>query len=257
MPFNGPLSSLPWFTLDPAWVEQSAAFTDADPRMPAAYIRLLLAAWRGLPAATIPASHQYIAQVTGLDVGRVGEKFEVLTEGFELLSDGRLHHAQMERLALRLGERFGADIEELSVSAAMAVQDPQRFALVAAETAGAGTRGRRSLPKGFGYEMHPQLRHWCAEQGFDASQDQQWLMDRFIDYSVARGERAKDWAAAFRSWAARELSYGRRPPGHNPGAQALLELSRPSASAAFAKLATTRGERARVNNAQAFGLGVR
>lgn len=248
----GPLAALRWFTLDPAWVEQSQAFCDPDPRISAGYMRLLLAAWRGLPAATIPASHRYISQITGLDAVVVAEKFDVLTEGFQLLATGRLHHTQMEHLALRVLDRYGKEIEEYGLAAAMAQQDPERFSMVVTETARSGVRGRRSLPKGFGFQMFPDLRDWCAGHGYPTTEDQDWAMEAFIDFSQARNDQAKDWAAQFKVWAAKELSYGRVPPSRRPGAQGGLDLVR--SGSVFAGMTSSRGERARVNNAAAFGL---
>lgn len=259
---SGPLSALRWFTLDPAWIEQSTAFSDPDPRIGTAYLRVLLAAWRGLPAATVPASHRYLAQVTGLDQDVVGQKYAELTEGFVLLADGRLHHVQMEKLALQMLDRYGKDIEEHGLAAAMAVQDPERFALVGTESARASTaRGRRTLPRGFGFEMHPELREWCAVHGYPTPEDQDWVMEGFLNYIQARNEVAKDWAAKFREWAQREITFGRLPPSCRPGAQGGLSLIQGSrngvpssgATSVFASM-TSKGDQARVRNAQAFGV---
>lgn len=252
---EGPLSVLPWFALDPAWIEQSAAFADPDPRMGCAYIRLLLAAWRGAPAGTVPSTHRYLAQVTGLEADVVAQRWSVLTEGFTTSADGRLHHERMERLAQRLADRYGKDLEEFTLSAAMTIQDPEHFALVAPEAARGTARGKRSLPRGFGYEMFPQLRHWCAAQGYPRSQDQDWVMSRFIDYATARGEHAKDWCAAFRLWAAREFSYGRKSSAVDLRAPSGFETIRLNSGTPMSAATTvTRGERARANNAAAFGL---
>jgi hypothetical protein len=207
-----------------------------------------------LPAATIPSSHRYIAQVTGLDVAVVGEKFAVLTEGFVLLSDGRLHHQQLEKHALRIMGRYGKDVEEHALAAAMALQDPEGFALVSVETAGSKARGRRALPRQFGFESNPDLRDWCAQNGYPTPQDQDWVMAGFVDYSLARNELSKDWAAAFRLWATKEISYGRLPPSLRVGAQAGLPLSQGSAFAGLTARNQSPGERARMNNAAAFGL---
>lgn len=258
VPANTPLSSLPWFPLEPAWIEQSAAFTHTDARLGVAYMRVLLAAWRGLPAATVPASHQYLSQVSGLPVEEVGRNYAVLTEGFELLEDGRLHHVRMERLALRLMERYGKDIEEHALSAAMVMQSPEQFSLVATETARSTTRGRQSIPRGFGYQMHPELRQWAAQNGFPTPEDQDWVMSGFIDYSVARGERVKEWAAAFKVWAARELSFGRRPPSARLGAQGGLALAVAGTPGKFGSPpGRSRAEHVRAHNAAMFGTAAR
>jgi hypothetical protein len=254
---TGPLCALRWFTIDPSWIEQSAAFSDPDPRMAAAYMRLLLAAWRGLPAATVPAAHRHLAQVTGLDVATVGEKFAVLTEGFVLLADGRLHHEQMEKLAMTMLDRYGKEIEEHALAAAMALQDPERFQMVAVEGARSGAKGKRTLPRGFGFSMHPELREWCAGHGYPTPGDQDWAMEGFLNFSQARNDTAKDWAAQFKVWATKELTYGRLPPSRQPGGQSALELGHPRRSA-FSALASaaSKGERARMNNAAVFGVDV-
>lgn len=203
-----PLSSLRFFPLEPAWLEQSAAFSHADPRMEGAYMRVLLAAWRGLPAATIPSSHTYIAQVTRLPVDVVGREWGVLTEGFELDDSGRLRHVALAKLASEMQDRYGKEIQEFALAAAMAQQAPDQFSLVAVEGARGKTRGQTFCPRGFSYSMFPGLLEWslAAPNGCKSEADTTWLMNRFHDHIADKNPKTKDWAAYFRNWATKEFS---------------------------------------------------
>src|SRR5207249_2575153 len=78
------LAAMPYFMFAPAWVEQSSAFQHEDPRLAKAYIKLLIAAWRGCPAGSVPSSHSYIADATALPLEIVGEHYVTLTDGFQL-----------------------------------------------------------------------------------------------------------------------------------------------------------------------------
>ena len=113
----------------------------------------------------------------------------------------------------------------VSVALAMVAQDPEQFSLMSVEAGKSGSklRGKTMMPKGFGFELHPELRGWCAENGYPAPNQQTYAMAAFIDYATTRGEKYKDWAATFRTWARNEIAYRKYPPdpvwppGH-PGA---------------------------------------
>lgn len=244
-----PLSALPYFPLDPSWIEQSEAFRHPEPRMAAAFIRVMLAAWRGMPAASIPASHAYLAQVTNLPLEVVGRHFAVLTEGFELLEDGRLHHVQLAKLTGQISSRYGREVEEFALAAAMSLQAPEQFALVAVEPAKAATKGKRTLPKGFGYAMYPELEQWHAANGFPTPEDRAWIMSRFVDYCAAKNPAYKDWIAACRTWSSNELSYH---PHLLPSARGRSLAVAGKANPFVERAARGRGDIARDHNTSVF-----
>jgi hypothetical protein len=242
--------ALPLFSFSPAWVEQSAAFVHPDARLGKAFIKLLMAAWRSCPAGTIPASHQYIADATNLSLEVVDEHYTTLTDGF-VLQDGRLRHAQMGHLLDTMAGRFGKALEEFALSSAMAVQDPDQFSLIAVEAASAKAKGKTKLPKGFGFEAHPELIEWASLHGFPQPEDRAWIMEKFIDYSLKKDSRWVNWASAFRNWSTKELEFGSLPPS-----RAAAFPARKPATSPFSRFVDTsgasKGEVARDHNADVF-----
>jgi hypothetical protein len=249
------LAGLPLLPINPAWIEQSAAFRHADPRIALAYVKLVIAAWRGSPAASIPAAHSYLASATGLPLDVVGQEFMTLTEGYELRDDGRLHHIQLANVLAGVVSRYGSVLDEFMLSATMSAQDPEQFALVAAEGAKPTTKGKRPLPRGFGYDMHPGLREWARSTHFPEERDQDWIMRKFLDYCASRNPSYKDWEATFRTWAEKEVvSFKAVPPGvmerrQNGAPRNGLGLQ----SSPFASIAARgKGDVARDHNAHVF-----
>ena len=263
------LSLLPFMPLDPAWIEQAESFRHPDPRMLKASLKLLFAAWRGAPAASIPSSHSYIAEATGLPQDLVAERYITLTDGFELGEDGRLHHLAMTAICTKMMEGYGPEIESYTVALAMVAQDPEQFSLMSVEAGKTGSklRGKTLLPKGFGFDSHPELRPWCGDNGYPAPNQQTFVMAAFVDWTTSRGDKYKDWASTFRTWARNEISYRKYPPppewpvGH-PGVTGQMVQRMPGGpGAAFAGLSrsrtapATRGEQALDHNRSLMGAG--
>lgn len=181
-----------------------------------AALRLLFAAWRGAPAGSIPASHSYVASATGMSEDFVSKHYVMLTEGFEIQENGRLYHIEMSKLCARMSENYGKEIEAYALATAMAAQDPEQFGIASVEATTKRPRGMTMLPKGFGYMMFPDLRGWAAENGYMQDFQQDEIMDKFIDFATARGDKQKDWVAAFRNYARNEISRFRRYPSNVP-----------------------------------------
>lgn len=210
-----PMSMLPTMPLDPAWLEQSAAFMHPDPRMARGAMKLLFAAWRGSPAASVPNSQAYLAEVTGLPVELVAERLESLTDGYELRGDGRLHHVGMARICEQMVESYGPQIEAFSVALAMTAQDPEQFSLVSVEASrkASKVKGKTRIPKDFGFEQNPELRVWCAANGLAAPNQQRYIMEKFCDDAASKAFMYKDWSGAFRNYARNEtVAYSRGIP---------------------------------------------
>lgn len=77
-------------------------------------------------------------------------------------------------------------------------------------------------------------------------------MEGFINHIQARNELAKDWAAKFKEWAQREITFGRLPPSCRPGGQGGLPFSGPRTSGAVFSAMVSKGEIARSRNAALF-----
>lgn len=253
------LSFLPYMPFDPAWIEQASAFTHSDARMGNAALRLLFAAWRGAPAGTIPSSHSFISSATGLSQEQVGEHYVLLTEGFELREDCRLHHIALTKLCDKLTEQYGREIEAFALSTAMAAQDPDSFGITNMEASSKrGPRGKTMLTRGFGFDVYPDLRPWCEVNGYVGEENQDWIMARFIDFATGRGDKQKDWPATFRTYATNEIiRFHRYPPSAAavaPGTPGeLFAKTAKSSGASFASLqrhpaVLSKGDRATAHN---------
>jgi hypothetical protein len=150
------MTQLPYLVMDPAWLEQSLAWGHADARLLGARLRLLVSAWRGDGA--MPSSHQYLSQTCGLPADVIAEHYLILTEGFELRGDLRLHHLQMEKMLGAVRQRHGEEIEAFALQTALATIAPDRFSLQdGVAQRGVSTIGKTMLPRGFGYGSHPEL----------------------------------------------------------------------------------------------------
>jgi len=252
------ISFLPFMPFDPAWIEQSAAFVHADDRLGKAVLRLLFAAWRGMPAGSIPSSHAFVASATGLSQEVVAEHYVLLTEGFELRVDGRLYHVALANVCDSMTKAYGREIESFALATAMAAQDPEMFGVMNVEASSKrGPKGVVTIPRGFGYDMCPTLREWAAGNGYPTPYAQDWIMTKFIDFSLSRGDRQKDWAAAYRTYARNEITMFRRnPPLQPPDSEGLFPevgpaQSRPRPGGGFDGLqrgSLSRGDRATAHN---------
>lgn len=206
------MSALPIMPFDPAWLEQSQAFFHDDPRLAKARMQLLMACFRGSPAATIPKSIRYVMQTTGLAEDQVREHWALLTEGMSTSPEGRLVHDGMRSIWDALSSRYSKALEEFAAASVMAQQDPEQFALVAVESAKPKARGKTGLPKGFGFQMYPELIGYAHSIGCITDEDKAWIMQSYVDYIESRDERAKSWPAHFRTWARRQIEQFRAVP---------------------------------------------
>jgi hypothetical protein len=208
------LSILPFMPLDPAWIEQHPAFCHDDPRLAKAALQLLFAAWRGVPAGSIPSSQAYVAQATGLPREVVAQHFVLLTEGFFLGEDGRLHHGPLAQVTSALTDRYGKEIEQYGYAMAMAAQDPEEFAVAGVEARSAKKpRGMTLIPRDFGWQYLPGMEEFLEANGYPAANQRKWLMQEFMDYCSSRGIKSRDWAAEFRRFASSTLDrFGDRIP---------------------------------------------
>lgn len=211
-------------------------------------MKILMAAWRGDPSGSIPSSFSYLCEVTGLPMDVVEDAHSVLTHGFELRDDGRLHHVRMSAQASILNERYGKQLNEFAISAAMAAQEPDLFALVCPEGASSKAKGRHMLPQNFGYKLHPDLRRWVEENGYPTEEDQDFILRGFFLYVESKGVTAKDWKATFKRYALTELQWGRMPPSRQNRSSVRSAGARPT----FASLAqrASRGDEVAKRNAE-------
>ncbi|MEJ8837593.1 hypothetical protein [Ramlibacter sp. AN1133] len=185
---------------DPAWLLENRAFLAGDPKLVRAVPKLLIHAWRATPAGSIPADFQRIGSLCDLSDTQVGEHFDDLLEGWEL-RDGRFFHIAMSALCEKVAAKFGEVLSDLQAQAAAMPQAPEEFELTA-PTVEARTKGRRLLPKDF--MLTDERRLWLKAHGFETSEDQDWILEKFVTWARKDSEKMSNWEAGFHNFCLKE-----------------------------------------------------
>jgi hypothetical protein len=194
------MKGLPFTPFDAAWILESRAFLSDDPRIVRAVSRMLFYAWLAVPAASVPADAQRLANASGLTPEEVTEHWTELTDGWTM-REGRLFHDEMSALCERIANRFPDLLELMGTQAAAMVQAPEDFELTA-PTVESRTKGRRLLPRD--WALTPQLRLWLKAQGIVDEQDQNFVTEKFITHFRRTNEKMNDWESAFKNFALKE-----------------------------------------------------
>lgn len=194
------MKGLPYAPINPTWVLESRAFHSDDARLVRAATNMLLHAWRGEPAGSVPADMQRLGGLCGLSHELVTEHWGELTEGWTLRGE-RLFHNGMSGLCERLHAKFPDVLESLADQAAAVVQAPEEFELVP-PTVESRTRGRRLLPKDF--QLTDRRRLWLKGHGVEVTEDQDFVFEKFVSHYRRLNEKMNDWDAAFENFALKE-----------------------------------------------------
>lgn len=189
--------------LQATWLQESPAFRSADAAVVRASFQMLDQAWRAVPAGTLPANPGILAPLIGLSEEQLARNFDTLSVGWQL-RDGRIVHDGMYDLALRLWTLQADALDHLSATSPLVTQSPEDFQLVSQEAVGASPlKGRRRLPPDFG--LTAQLRDWLRSTLLVTEvADQDFLMNKFVDYARTYNEKYANPEAAFRLFASRE-----------------------------------------------------
>ena len=179
----------------------------ADARLGKAFVLIILDVWsRG---GSIPASHAYISNLTGLELSYIAQNKEVLFGGLIINTVGRFELPGLSEICATMQERFGKEMEMFAVSALMAVQDPSNMSLAIAETSsGKSVKGLTLYPRG-GFSADQESIDCCLNTGYQHG-DISALLMKFKDFSLARSTKNKDWQAAFRMFVQKEFEFSRR-----------------------------------------------
>lgn len=183
------------------------AFMSGDGRVVRGALAMLYAAWASDTPGRLPPGIEALAQVTALSAEEVQLHYEVLTDGWEL-RDGRICHGALEAAADRMSQRFGPELEVLRAGWAAAVQPgpvSEEFELVPQEAVKkVRAKGKHMLPKDF--TMDPTTFRHVVSVGYDSEDLRKWLLQRFADYSLAKGQMQRDWQAALRNFSASSIT---------------------------------------------------
>lgn len=147
---------------------------------------------------SLPSGFAALALVCRLTEAEVEEHFALLTHGWELRADGRLHLPHISEAAESLQERFGDQLAVLSESMFVAVGAKEEFELVPQEVVSARkVRRNHALPVDFAPDTTS--LQWMHGYGFVDDESRRWLIARMRD--IFQGKLKTDWQAALRNLA--------------------------------------------------------
>ncbi len=187
--------------IEPQWLMESDAFHHSDARVVRAAYLMLQSAWQSRPAGSIGSSFKAIARVCTLSEMEVGEYYDVLTAGWELRGE-RLCHLGMTQLCQRLVARFGEAIEQIGLQAAVVVQDPLEFELVAPEPVSRRAKGRHKFPADFC--ISPAMRKHMMYEGFVTEEDQNWIFKLHKSWAESSGVMRNNWESSLENFVSKE-----------------------------------------------------
>lgn len=210
------MAAVPCLPLQAAWLNESPAFQSPVANVVRAAFQMLDRAWRSIPAGTLPSQPAILAPMVGLTQTEMAQHFEVLTAGWEL-HDGRFVHEGLSDLARRIWVSQADALDHLASTAPVVIQAPEEFELVSQDSVAASPlKGKRRLPHDFG--LTPELREWLRTTMFiEDAADQDFLMNKFLDYARNKNEKYSNPVAGFRLFASREDL--RRLPSRQNGAR--------------------------------------
>lgn len=199
------IAQLPFLPLSLHTLSEALFFVSDDPGVVRAGFLMLEAAWRSSRPGSIPSSFSELATITRLPIHQIEAHYAVLTAGWELLDDGRLHHASLETICESIQDRFSDQLDVLAEASAAAVQGGALlFELVPAAEVTKKKRGKHLLPKDFSFNKVTQA--FAHTEGFSTPEYQTWLMRGFTDYANSKSVMYTDWQAACRQFMSSEIT---------------------------------------------------
>lgn len=193
------ISQLPYLPISLSALAESPTFMSEDPRIVRAGFWMLEAAWRSPVPGSIPSGFSALANITRLSEDEVRSNYLVLTSGWDLADDARLHHRPMEEVVESIVERFGDELGVMADGALMACQGGSgAFELTPSSEVAKKKRGKTAFPKDFALDR-PTLEALVAE-GYDTTELQTWLVTEVRNYALAGDVRQKDWQATVRKF---------------------------------------------------------
>lgn len=190
---------LPFLPVSLATLAESKFFLSKDSRVVRAGFWMLEAAWKSPQPGSIPSGFEALSYITRLPEEDVATHYEVLTAGWCLQEDGRLHHLQLEEIAESIEERFGPELAVLAESAMVACQGGAgEFELVPSDQVTKKRRGKTAFPKDFSLERA--TLEAVIEEGYYSPELQSWLIQEVRNYALADDKRQSNWQATVRKF---------------------------------------------------------
>lgn len=235
-----PAVGLPYLPLNPRWMQEHPCFLSADPKLVRACINMLVAASRNAPQASISASYESLAFVTGLTERELTDNFHKLTHGWELRNE-RMVHTEMQSLCDAMWARHGAALDELSVDLVSMAQSPDAFELTSASPE-SSTKGRRKLPKN--WRPLPETLKELAVRGFVTPEEQDAIIAKMTNWALSKAEKKNNWDATLLNFADKDLQWNPRPVA----GRGVVPFVPGGSGSRFGALMTSKGEAARNAN---------
>lgn len=109
-PYPDDLAAKGWsLDLDYERIEQSDTWAIASPEQRPWLLMLWLMSWRQVPIASLPNDDRLIAARIGMPLERFVEWRDVLLSGWSLATNGRLYHATLTKVALKMASKRDKD----------------------------------------------------------------------------------------------------------------------------------------------------
>jgi len=194
------MTGMPYVPLDPQWVLASPAFHSRNHGVVKAVTLLLVSAWQGTPAGSVPASFRQLAAITGLSEAELADSHEDLFEGW-VLRDARLHFPPMSALCERVSSRFADVMQSVADQAAAVIQAPEEFTLEVQEVSST-RRGKHLLPKD--WQLGRDMRDYMASNGLPEQFGQDFVATKFTTHYRSKGIAMQKWDQAFQNFFLKE-----------------------------------------------------
>lgn len=234
---------LPYVPMREHWVCESRAFLSGDARLVRACVRLLMAAWRGVPAGTVNPAYGNLSAITGLTEQELAVHYAEITDGWEL-RDGRLLHLEMHALCDRLQQRHADTVAHIAEDAALAMQDSSQFTLQSPVAIPHKGRGARHIPNN--WAPRPETVARLEQLGF-TGETRDVLVQTMTSWARSRNEKRADWDETLIGFALKERK-------ENP----LVRGAHGAGAGRFGGLvAVSRGDVATAQNIERFMSGSR
>lgn len=236
------LCSLPYMPLNEQWLAEHPLFLSGDARLVRACMRMMLRAWRSVPAGSLLPSFSALADVTGLTEREIQENYSDLTHGWEL-RDERLFHVELSDLCDRITRRHGEFLEQVAEDAATLIQGPEDFTLTLSAAEPSKNKGKRAFPKNF--VPSQDTRRKLAVLGISTDEDVAHLVEVMSNWALSKGEKRSNWDATLMIFANSEAK------ANLPSFRSAIPLVGTSAPSRFGGL-LAKGDAALRHNRSAF-----
>jgi len=220
------LSMMIYVPLQPAWLTHLPSFQSTDARIVRGCLNMLMAAFHGQPAGTLPDTDEALATAAQLPLEVVRKYRALLTHGWKMDKKG-LVFTPMFDLAARLSNEYSDALNRLQDATLIAMQAPDLFnsellpeqGEILAKNVGDAmrmkidalkdTKVKRSLPEGA--PLTPSLANFLQKQGFSIGLHEE-IWQLFTDYHRSQRTTSASWSSEFRRWVMNQILYGKLVP---------------------------------------------